>query len=140
MGSYDFAMWSRAAREIERAYARHGSPLRALAAMSPTIPVLHLYAQPDDADLSSFQQAYARDHTWFQVHKLAAHSQFPMFEVPEEMAGAIRLFAATPWPRRGRARSSTGSRRPRKSRTWWFTSARSRHPVLAASRCASMVA
>jgi pimeloyl-ACP methyl ester carboxylesterase len=94
MGSYDFAMWSRSAREIERAYARHGSPLQALAAMSARIPVLHLYAQPDDADLLSFQQAYARRHTWFQVHKLAARSQFPMFEVPEEMAGAITRFTA----------------------------------------------
>jgi pimeloyl-ACP methyl ester carboxylesterase len=95
MGSYDFAMWSRAAREIERAYARHGSPLQALAAMSAEIPVLHLYAQPEDPGFLSFQQAFAREHSWFRVHKLAARSQFPMFEVPEEMAALIRQFVAS---------------------------------------------
>src|ERR1044071_7104634 len=57
MGSYDFAMWSRAAREIERAYARFRSPLQALAEISPTVRILHLYAQPEDAGFLSLQQA-----------------------------------------------------------------------------------
>jgi pimeloyl-ACP methyl ester carboxylesterase len=42
MGTYGFEMWSRAAREIERAYAAQGSPLSALSALAPRVPVLHL--------------------------------------------------------------------------------------------------
>jgi pimeloyl-ACP methyl ester carboxylesterase len=56
MGSYDFAMWSRAAREIQRAYATFASPLRA---MSPAPMVLHAYAQPEDAGFLSIQRSFA---------------------------------------------------------------------------------
>jgi pimeloyl-ACP methyl ester carboxylesterase len=94
MGSYGFSMWSRAGREIGRAYARYGSPVAALASMQPPVPVLHVYAQPDEAGFLAMQQAYAREYAWFQVRKLAARSHFPMFEVPQEMARVIGEFAA----------------------------------------------
>lgn len=39
-------------REIGVAYAKAGSPLQALANLDPPVPVLHLYAQPDDPGIS----------------------------------------------------------------------------------------
>lgn len=95
MGAYSDAMWARAAREISAAYARAGSPLRALASLEPPVPVLHLYAQPGDPDYLAAQQSFAAGHPWFSVHKLNARSHFPMFEVPGEMAAAIEGFVST---------------------------------------------
>jgi pimeloyl-ACP methyl ester carboxylesterase len=91
MGAHDFAMWARAGREIARAYARHRSPLQALARLAPP-PVLHLYAQPDDPGYLAAQRTFADSHPWFHVQKLAARSHFPMFEVPDQMAAAIESF------------------------------------------------
>lgn len=94
MGSHGFDMWRRAGREIARAYAEYGSPFRAFAELDPTLPVLHLYAQPDDSGYLAAQQALAAEHSWFHVRKLAARSHFPMFEVPKAMADAIVDFVA----------------------------------------------
>lgn len=94
MGSYPFAMWARAGREISAAYAQAGSPLRALAGLQPPVPVLHLYAQPEDPGYLAAQQAYGAGHPWFQVHKIQARSHFPMFEAADEMATAIERFVA----------------------------------------------
>ena len=93
MGSHGFGMWSRAGSAIERAYATYRSPLAALSAIRPPVPVLHLYAQPEDAEFLGLQQTYAREHSSFRVRKLAARSHFPMFEVPETMAKLIGEFA-----------------------------------------------
>lgn len=95
MGSYDFAMWARGGRAIGEAYARHGSPLAALAALDPPPPVLHLYAQPDDPEFLRAQEAFAGDHPWYHVHKLSATSHFPMLEVADGMTAAIERFIAT---------------------------------------------
>jgi pimeloyl-ACP methyl ester carboxylesterase len=92
MGSYPFEMWARAGREISAAYAKAGSPLQALATLEPPVAVLHLYAQPDDPDYLAAQQSFSAAHPWFQVSKLDAHSHFPMYEVPDEMAKAIERF------------------------------------------------
>ena len=92
VGSYRFEMWARAAREISAAYAKAGSPLELLSKLEPPLPVLHLYAQPDDPGYLAAQRAFAAAHPWFTVSKLAAQSHFPMFEVPDEMAGAIERF------------------------------------------------
>ncbi len=92
MGSYGFEMWSRGAREISAAYAKHGNPLDALWGMMRPPEVLHLYAQPDDPGFLAAQQNYAKLNPWFHVQKLAARSHFPMFEVPEAMAEAIERF------------------------------------------------
>ncbi len=92
MGAYGYAMWARAAREIGAAYGREKSPLQALSGLRPPMPVLHLYAQPEDTRYLAAQHAFAAEHPWFQVRKLAARSHFPMFEVPEEMATAIEEF------------------------------------------------
>lgn len=95
MGSYGFEMWARAAREIGAAYARYGSPLKALSNRPPHVPVLHLYAQPEDAGYMKAQQSFAASNPWFQVRKLDAKSHFPMFEVPEEMAKAVTEFTGS---------------------------------------------
>lgn len=96
MGSYGSAMWARAGREISAAYARAGSPSQALAELTPAVPVLHLYAQPDDPAYLSAQQALAAAHPWFHVVKLEAGSHFPMLEVPEAMAAQMESFVAQP--------------------------------------------
>lgn len=95
MGSYPFDMWARAEREIGRAYTRAGSPLQALAAFDPPVPVLHLYAQPEDPGYLAAQQSFSGAHPWFQVSRLPARSHFPMYEVPESMAAAVERFVAT---------------------------------------------
>jgi len=93
MGRYGFAMWSRAAREIAGAYAAHGSPLDALAA-SGHRPVLHLFADSYPAGFAQAQAAFARTNPWYAFEALPAKSHFPMFEVPDRMASAIREFVA----------------------------------------------
>jgi len=99
MGSYGFEMWARAAREIGAAYARHGIPLKALSNLTPHVPVLHLYAQPGDAEYLMAQQSFATSNPWFQVRKLEAKSHFQMFEVAEEMAKTITEFTGA-WARK----------------------------------------
>jgi len=94
MGSYGFDMWARAAREISAAYAEAGSPLQLLSVLEPQVPVLHLYAQPEDPGYLASQESFATAHPWFHVRKVKARSHFPMLEVPEEMAGAIEEFLA----------------------------------------------
>ncbi len=93
MGSYGAEMWGRAAREISAAYADKGTPLQILAALKPHLPVMHLYAQPEEPRYLAAQQLFAASHPWFRVHRLNARSHFPMFEVPDEMASAIERFA-----------------------------------------------
>jgi pimeloyl-ACP methyl ester carboxylesterase len=92
MGSYGFDMWSRAAREISSAYADLGTPIQILSSMNPPLPVMHLYAQPEDPRYLAAQQLFAASHSWFSVHRLNARSHFPMFEVPGDMADAIEEF------------------------------------------------
>ena len=92
MGSYGFDMWSRAGREISAAYAQAGSPLQALTQLTPAMPVLHVYAQPEDPAYLAAQQAFAAAHPWFTVAKLAAHSHFPTLEVAHQIASAIEQF------------------------------------------------
>lgn len=95
MAEYGFAMWARAGREIAAAFAKNGSPVAALEGLDPPAPTLHLYAQPPDPAFLAAQQHYSGEHGWFEVRRLEAHSHFPMFEVPGEMAAAIEEFAAT---------------------------------------------
>ena len=92
MGSYGPEMWARAAREISAAYADMGTPLQTLAALDPPLPVLHLYAQPEEPRYLAAQQSFAAAHSWFTVLRLNARSHFPIFEVPEAIASAIEQF------------------------------------------------
>lgn len=94
MGSYGFDMWARAGREISAAYAQTGSPLQALSLLDPAVPVLHLYAQPEDPAYLAAQQAFAANNPWFSVSKLDARSHFPMLEVADQIASAIEQFIA----------------------------------------------
>lgn len=96
MGAYSAEMWMRSGREIASGYATGGYPLQALATLNPPVPVLHLYAQPDDPDYLTAQKSFAADHPWFNVHKLKAKSHFPTFEVPDEMAATIEKFVVAP--------------------------------------------
>ncbi len=95
MSEYSFDVWSRAGREIERSYRSHGNPLTALASVQPPVPVLHIYAQPDDPQYLAAQQAYAAQHPWFHVVKLSAKTHFPMFEEPSAVTDAITAFVAS---------------------------------------------
>jgi hypothetical protein len=94
MGSYPFEMWARAGREISSAYTKAVSPLRALATLDPPVPVLHLYAQPDDPGYLAAQQSFGAAHPWFQVCHVQARSHYPMIEAPDEIAMAIERFVA----------------------------------------------
>ena len=87
MGSYRFEMW-----EIAAAYADLGTPLQTLAALDPPLPVMHLYAQPEDPRYLAAQQSFAASHPWFRAQRLNARSHFPMFEVPDQMAASIEQF------------------------------------------------
>jgi pimeloyl-ACP methyl ester carboxylesterase len=92
MGAHGFEMWARAGREILAAYAQAGSPLKALAELDPPVPTLHLYSQPPDHGYLAAQQAFASEHPWFQVQRLAVPGHFPMVEVPEVVATEIERF------------------------------------------------
>lgn len=92
MGAYGFEMWARAAREIEAAYDREGSPLEALARLQPPVETLHLYATPADPAFLAAQEEFAAAHPWFRVLRLDAHGHFPMFEAAEAMAEVVERF------------------------------------------------
>lgn len=92
IGAYAFEMWARAAREIEQAYKTDENPLRVFARMRPAVPVLHVYAAPNDAEFLAAQQSFALQHHWFRVHKLNARSHFSLLEAPDETAEAIEHF------------------------------------------------
>jgi pimeloyl-ACP methyl ester carboxylesterase len=94
MAPFGAEMWARAGREIAAAYAHEGSPLRALAALTPPAPTLHVYAQPPDPGFLKMQQEFAREHPWFHVRKLDAASHFPTIEVPDALAREVLAFAA----------------------------------------------
>ena len=87
-----YEMWARAGREVVAAYARWGDALQALGRLEPPAPTLHLYAQPTDPSYLAAQQAFAAEHPWFSVRRVAARSHFPSIEVPEETAAAIERF------------------------------------------------
>ena len=89
MGAHGAGMWARAGREIGRAYARWGSPLKALAAFDPPISVLHLYSQPRDDGYLAVQQTFAEANPWFRVQRLDAATHFPTLETPDSVATAI---------------------------------------------------
>lgn len=91
MGRAEFPMWARAARAISTRY-RQGSPLDALARLTPPVPTLHLCVAAPDSDVIAEQREFAADHPWFAVLPLPAASHFPMLEVPDEMAEAIGRF------------------------------------------------
>ncbi len=90
MGSYDAAMWARAARAIAGAYRREGTPLAAFARASTRL--LHVFAQPRDPAYLAAQQDFAREHPWFAVHQTSGASHFPTLETPGECAAAIEAF------------------------------------------------
>ena len=84
-----YETWSRAGREILAKYALGGEPLQVLSRLSPPVSVLHVYAQPHAPEYLAIQEAFAREHPWYSVHRLGGVSQFPTLEVPEETAGVI---------------------------------------------------
>jgi pimeloyl-ACP methyl ester carboxylesterase len=92
MGGYDAETWMRSGREIAGCYARGEYPLKAMTTLEPSVPILHIYSQPGDAGYLAAQQDFAKDHPWYQVHQLAAHSHFPTLEVADEIAATIEGF------------------------------------------------
>jgi pimeloyl-ACP methyl ester carboxylesterase len=95
MKQQDAEMWMRSGREIEAAYRRYGSPLRALAALEPPPNVLHLYGQPPAPEYLHAQQRFADEHEWFAVRVVGARTHFSMLEAPGEVSAAITEFAAS---------------------------------------------
>ena len=95
MGSYSAEMWMRSGREIGAGYIKDGSPLEAFTTLKPHVPVLHIYAQPPEQEYLAVQESFAKDNPWFKVHKLEAKSHFPTFELPDEIATAIKKFVAS---------------------------------------------
>jgi pimeloyl-ACP methyl ester carboxylesterase len=85
-------MWMRSGREIERAFARDGSPLAALSALDRRPEVLHVYGQPRDPAYLERQEAFAREHAWFAVHQTSARSHFTMIETPDEALDVVETF------------------------------------------------
>ena len=94
MGAFGEAMWARAGREIEAAYAREGSPLRALAAFDPMPLTMHLYARPESHDYLAAQVDFGVEHPGFHVLKLPATSHFPALEVPDMVAAGIEALVS----------------------------------------------
>ncbi len=92
MAKHGAAMWGRAAREIAARFADEPMPLAVLDREPTPCPTLHVYAQPADPGFLAAQQAYARTHAWFEVHRLEASSHFPPLEVPGELAAQIDTF------------------------------------------------
>ena len=48
-----------------------------------------------DFSFTADEQAFAAENSWFQVAKLQAHSHFPTFEVPDQIAAKIESFVAS---------------------------------------------
>ncbi|HYM76248.1 MAG TPA: alpha/beta hydrolase [Candidatus Dormibacteraeota bacterium] len=94
MGAASGKMWQRSGREIGKAYAEAGNPLRALAALTPHLPVLHLCQLPADSPAWTQQEEFARSHPWFEPRRLNAHGHFAPLEIPGEMARLIEAFVA----------------------------------------------
>lgn len=90
MGAFGFSMWARAAREIAGAFDREPVPLNALGRLD--IPVLHMCSQPQDQAYFDAQKDFSLSRPWFSVQLLDAHSRFPMFEAPAEIAQAVVRF------------------------------------------------
>jgi len=92
MGAAPDELWDRAAREIESSYARHQSPLRALAGLEQPLPVLHLMPSGDACSIER-QGAYTAEHHWYHAAQLPARSHFPLFEAPRQAEEEIERFA-----------------------------------------------
>jgi len=95
MGGFSPAMWMRSGREIGACYSQGGYPLSASSMLNPPAPTLHLYAQPADPGYLAGQREFAAANPWFQVTHLGAHSHFPTFEVPDQIAARIEGFVAS---------------------------------------------
>ncbi|QID34547.1 alpha/beta fold hydrolase [Streptomyces albus] len=94
MASFEYEMWARSCRVIERAYAGWGSPLERMAALKETRPVAHLFSQPVDEEYLRAQQAFADQHPWFEPHRLGGATHFPTLESPAAVAERIAAFCA----------------------------------------------
>jgi pimeloyl-ACP methyl ester carboxylesterase len=94
MKAYGFERWSRTGREIAACYDRSGSPLEALQSLEPPVSVRHLFCHIKDTGYQKIQEDFAVTHPWFSARRLPApaHTHFPMFEVPDEIARAIEEF------------------------------------------------
>lgn len=92
--THGYEDWARGGREIAAKFATEGDPLQAFGSLSPPVPVLHIYAQPRIPEFLTAQEAFAREHPWFSVHRLDAVSHFPTLEVPDVTVGVIRDYIA----------------------------------------------
>ena len=105
MGSYGFDMWARAGREIATAYAEYGSPMQRLVSLQPHVPVLHLYAQPDDTGVLAAQRSLSAIHPWFSVRHHEERSHIRRVRSNRAVAAARKRLVTT-----GREHASLGRR------------------------------
>ena len=94
MKNYDAEQWMRTGREIAASYDRWGSPLDALQSLEPPVSVRHLFCHIKDPEYQTAQESFASTYPWFSARRLPepAHTHFPMFEIPDEIAAAIDEF------------------------------------------------
>jgi pimeloyl-ACP methyl ester carboxylesterase len=92
MGAQGKEMWMRSGREIEAAFLQYGSPTAGWGRLDPRPQILHVYGQPHDTAYLERQQAFARDHDWFDVHHVPTRSHFTMIEAPQEANELIDSF------------------------------------------------
>jgi pimeloyl-ACP methyl ester carboxylesterase len=87
-------MWMRACREIQRAYAEWGDPLKRMSALTDRLRVRHIYSQPLAPAYREFQEDFARQNGWFDPVHIPGQTHFPTLESPAAVADAVRAFYA----------------------------------------------
>jgi pimeloyl-ACP methyl ester carboxylesterase len=92
MPSYGESYWFRTGREIAASYARWGTPMKRLEALSPSRPVLHVYTLPHDEGYDDEHRAFAQSNPWFRYFRLPGETHFPQLESPAAVARVIKEF------------------------------------------------
>ncbi|AYJ47311.1 alpha/beta fold hydrolase [Rhodococcus sp. P1Y] len=85
-------MWRRACREIEKAYATWGDPLKRMTPLSERLDVRHIYSQPLSSEYREYQEDFASQNPWFDPQHIPGQTHFPTLENPEAVAAAITEF------------------------------------------------
>jgi pimeloyl-ACP methyl ester carboxylesterase len=92
MPEYGEAYWFRTGREIAASYARWGTPMKRLAALEPSRPVMHVYTLPHDPAYDAQHRQFARENEWFRYFRLPGETHFPQLESPAAVARIIKDF------------------------------------------------
>ncbi|EER28069.1 hypothetical protein D8B26_006727 [Coccidioides posadasii str. Silveira] len=90
-GGHGFDMWARGCREVERAYATWGSPMKRMEAM-PDPPLLrHVFSHPKQPGYVELHEQFQGKHAeWFSFVKLSGETHFPAIELPESVSMTLK--------------------------------------------------